>query len=511
MTVYPVLQVQSLVDRCKQDITTFTEAFPDKSNPINYSLCIEADYGTMMAAITTRIATMNGILATKNKNITNFDYAHHILDFTEQERNQLWMIRTLLCYQMMIFGTHVMSNELLHTRVYQTSPFQRTFRTDVVEELPSFKLGIFGSITPTSDIDIGIQYSGKTPEFIALAYVVGIIEDMFIHFLGITSTLKLDIEYYANLETVPNPDIKNTASPDLFYLDTTHFTENDFNAMLPYAYASIYRNYLTAIKDLETEPNWTDFMNRLQGKGVDVNKHHITKDAMALAKKMVDEYMGLSYNKAREKYYTLVRKAEELVNVIRGFIRAGNYDAITNDMILHAMIALAHSLIFRAESYTCAPTVMHVVRLLQASTKNGKYPVTYPIDTCAVRPENRLKNPQCGIGWFGYEMSILEQIGYIIRFAMMYCEQHMNAKAKANANANANANAKAKAKAKCDKKQLKYETRRVDGKKRQEGVPLFPAIKQNNGGRRIRRRTRQRTRRNIRKKQVRHTKRHMRR
>jgi hypothetical protein len=482
MSIYPVLEVDSLEARCTQDIKTFTTAFPGGSNSVIYTLCTEADYRIMMNDIKTHITIINGILDSKNKNITNFDYSHDILMFEEPMRNKLWIIRTLLCYQMMIFGTHVMSNALLHKQVYGSSS-KRTFRPEVITELPSFKLGIFGSITPTSDIDIGIQYSGNTAGFTALDYVVGIIEDMFILFLGIESTLKLDIEYYANLETLPNPGTNSEASPDLFYLDTTNFTEKDFNEMLPYAYASIYRNYRTAAKDVRTTYNKEDLISRLQTYGVVLDE---TKNkAMNEAMKMVDEYMSLSYNDARERYYELVRIAEKQVNAIRIHIREGRYNALTNKVIVGTMKALAHSLIFRAESYTCAPTVMHVVRLLQADPKKEKYPVTYPIHACAVQ-KNRLKNPQCGIGWFGYEMSILEQIGYMLRFFMTYCGINGNAY-------------------KCNKKRTKYETRYMDGKERQQGVPLK---KQNNGGRRrLKQRTRRRTPLNIRKKHIKLTKR----
>ena len=415
---------------------------------VKYELYTGTDYGMMKDNIQKQLSIMTRIL--HNEPIDSFDYAHDILHFTDQERNQLWIIRTLLCYQMMIFGTHIMSYSSLHAELYTESPFQRTFRPEVISELPSFKLGIFGSITPTSDIDIGIQYSGKTPGFAALDYVVATMEDMFIHFLRIESTLKLDIEYYADMMTLPNPNSANTASPDLFYLDTSTFTQIEFIEMLPYAYASIYRNYLTAIKDLKTIPNEMSFISRLEKYGVSVNT-----DAMNEAKKIVDDYMSLTYNEAREIYYDLVRAAEEQVVIIRGYIIARNYGAIINQLIVNAMKAIASALVFRAESYTCAPTVMHVVRLLQGS-KDKKYPVTYPAECLYGLQANRLKNPQCEIGRFGYEMSRLEQIGYMLRFQMTYCEKPQN-----------NMNAKAK----CNKKLDKYKKRLDDAILRKKCIP----------------------------------------
>jgi len=385
---------------------------------------------------------------------------------------------------MMIFGTHIMSDRALHAEVYTDTSFQREFRQDVVEELPSFKLGIFGSITATSDIDIGIQYSGKTAGFAALDYVVATMEDMFIHFLGIESTLKLDIEYYADMMTLPNPDSTNAASPDLFYLDTSTFTQVEFIEMLPYAYASIYRNYQTATHGLKNNSDKIGFISRLEKQGISVNEN-----AMNKAKQMVDAYMHLTYAKARARYYELVEKAEAHVVAIRGFIQVGNYKALTNGRIVEAMKAIAHALIFRAESYVCAPTVMHVVRLLQADPTGEKYPVSYPTDTCTVQLKNRLKNPQCEIGWFGYEMSRLEQIGYIVRFLLTYCEGAQN-------------NTKV---AKCKKKLGKYQARLNDADARQAG------ILSNGGGRKKSRFIRRKTYRNGRRKHTKHTKRHMRR
>lgn len=483
MSIYPVLEIDSLVNRCAQDIRTFiTQVLGGKSNSIHsvqYDLYTGNDYNMMKNEISKQLNIMQNIL--HGEAITSFDYAHDILHFEEKERNQLWIVRTLLCYQMMIFGTHVMSNPSLHAEVYKTSPFQRNFRSDVIAELPSFKLGIFGSITPTSDIDIGIQYSGMVNGFAALNYVVATMEDMFIHFLGITSTLQLDIEYYADMMTLPNPNPNNTSSPDLFYLDTLSFTENDFKAMLPYAYASIYRNYLTAKKDLRNQRNETDFIPRLKKYNVSIDEH-----AMNDAKQMVSAYINLSYDKAREKYYELVRTAEANVASIREMIQMRNYQALTNTLILETMKAIAHALIFRAESYVCAPTVMHVVRLLQADPKREKYPVTYPT-TCHALPEIRLKNPQCEIGPYGYEMSILEQIGYILRFQMTYCEEPRND-------------------VKCKKKLDKYKSRLEDAIIRKKGVSG------GSGGRRKKSPSiRQKTQRNGRRKhQIKRTRKHKR-
>ena len=442
--LYPILDESSLKNRCDADIKIFVKnILNNKSNSINdvlYDLYPNqgevVSYNTMKNYIRDKLEKFNKVLNKKINNNNNnnnnnkqqqsedFNYAHDILKFNPQEQNELWIMRTLLCYQMMIFGTILMKDKSLYDEVYLINGISRTFRDDVISELPSFKLGIFGSITPTSDIDIGIQYSGHTRNFTGLDYVVATMEDMFIHFLGIESTLILDIEYYADMMTIHNTN--DNEHPDLFYLDTVNFTEKHFNEMLPYAYASIYRNYVTAKKD-GSDKNATDVINNpsniteLSGM-IKENAPAIVIDdsKMEIAIKLVREYMSLPYTKAREKYYTHVKSAEEEVAKIRYMIQNKQYDALTPDIIENIMSKIALSLIFRAESYVCAPTVMHVVRLLQADPSKLKYPVIYPKE-CITKPEYRLINPQCGIGMYGYELSRLEQIGYIIRFKITYC------------------------------------------------------------------------------------------
>ena len=458
--VYPVLQVESLVARCAADIDKFIKEVPGVNSKavqsVMYPLYTEqSSHEAMKAAIEGQLEKFNAVLQHHEQTIGAFDYAHDILHFDEQERNQLWIMRTLLCYQLMILGTLLMTHEELHDEVYDSTSFERPFRPEVVHELPSFKLGIFGSLTPTSDIDIGIQYSGKTSGFAALDYVVGTMEDMFIHFLGIDSTLKLDIEYYADMMTLPNPNSSDEEHPDVFYLDTFRFEESDFKEMVPYAYASIYRNYWTAKKDLdEITNNTSGHVRELSDSITRYDKTIVVDESvMNTAKNMVLEYTSLSYAKAREAYYGFVQTAEVNVAVIRDMVHQGSYEGLTNELVLQTMKDIAQSLIFRAESYVCAPTVMHVVRLLQADPKKLKYPTMFPVSCRSDELKTRLLNPQCEIGKYGFELSKLEQIGYIVRFNMTYCEINQP-----------------DAKLKCGKKRAKYESRLTNADERMKGI-----------------------------------------
>ena len=49
-----------------------------------------------------------------------------------------------------------------------------------------------------------------------------------------------------------------------------------------------------------------------------------------------------------------------------------NINNITVDQICVKMVNIGFSLTYRMESYNCAPTVIHVVRILQAAKRKGR-------------------------------------------------------------------------------------------------------------------------------------------
>jgi hypothetical protein len=106
------------------------------------------------------------------------------------------------------------------------------------------------------------------------------------------------------------------------------------------------------------------------------------------------------------------------------------------ETVIKIMTKVAEADIFREESYICPPTVMHVVRLLQANPddlKKNKYKVDYPI-YCLEKPIKVF----CNIGFYGYLMSVLEQYGFIYRFYLTYCTEN----ALVNLDTNPNVNSK---------------------------------------------------------------------
>ena len=440
--VYPVFDEQSIANRFKKDMIQFKKIFlPDtEDEPFlsEYVLILTmpgsfVELQKQLKIITDRISDIAG------KAITEFDYPHDISKYDKEKQKKLWCLRTLLFYQLLISVTEMMKNKILFGEVYDFSTQNkltpsRTFREDIIPELNNYKMGIFGSISPTSDIDIGIQYSGQA-KIVGLAHVVAVFEDSFIIFTGINS-LHFDIETYADMMTFP--DVTNSEG-DVFYLDSSHLTETDFEQLLPYVEASVLRNYVTAQIDLGSGEdvisilktfNYEDFFKETQIPKSVLQKYlKLTKlkELTEEAKSIIISYMSSSYDDAREKYYDLVEIAEISIEKIREEYFNTRQVKMSNEQIVTIMINICKALVYRAESYTSAPTVMHVVRVLQANANNpDKYKSLEP----AYCVTNKLTDAYCNIGPYGYIISLLEQMGYMYRFFITYCDNkndHYNA------------------------------------------------------------------------------------
>jgi hypothetical protein len=452
--VYPVFEENSIINRCKSDLEQFLAEYPLSEN---FTLELDSlNYKTFEDMKNAIQALIQKLEITAGKNLTSFNYVHDIIDYDVTSKTKLWIIRTYLFYQIVIFATKMMNNESLFNDVYtknsQIVP-TRIYREDIKPELENYKMGIFGSLTPTSDIDIGVQYSGEVIGLIGLSYIVSIFEDLFLIFFNKT-TLDFDIEMYADMMTLPNPHTDDTEHPDIFYLDTMDFKLNDFKQMLPYAGASILRNYVDSkidLGDVNIEKNINEFNFNIINNyfpnfrdlfNDEIYNLFIKNDWKNESKDMIRDYMTHDYNYGREKYYQYVNDAEvtqQQAKVIVNNAEEKHTTSLSTPLILDIMKKIGKALVYRAESYTCAPTVMFVVRILQAAKGDlSKYQTTTPV-YC----DFPLTNAICGIGKYGYIMSMLEQIGYLIRFDITYCEKkHYN-------------------KDKCDKKRKKY-TERFD-------------------------------------------------
>ena len=208
--------------------------------------------------------------------ITYLDKFHTV---DESGKEKLWILRTLLLYNILIIATMFMikkaDKKLLkyilgkYTNVNEiykqdgvkcftpnilktieesqnTNNFTTSLLVSMFPDLDSviglnqrFKLGNFGSYKTTSDIDLGLILKGSYSdgEKSHMADVIWLVEGLFIVLTG-WDTLQYDIELYGDMLTIEQND------KETFYLDTSYFV--DINPLLPSVYYSVARNQLMA-------------------------------------------------------------------------------------------------------------------------------------------------------------------------------------------------------------------------------------------------------------------------
>ena len=445
MSIYPVFDEISIENRFNRDIIQFAENFYPNT-PINniqskYIICKDnlTHYIEFKKVIDDLIMRINTIR--DNTDFSTFNYSKEIMNLTNNRQKELWCIRTLLFYQLLIFITKMMKNENIFNSVYQNYRKKRIFNDIIIPELQNYKMGIFGSITPSSDIDIGIEYSGDDSYLLGLSYIVSIFEDSFLIFTG-RNSLDFDIETYADIITIKNFDKHlKKQHPDIFYLDTSNLEKRHFDRLIPYIETGILKNYITARHELGDTSSirkivdlfsYSDFYNKLQQANVSL-PYYIKKEyspdssiqkIQDKSRQLIIDCMNQSYDETREKYYRSVNNAEISIQFVKEQNKRSNTIVLTPEQVTKIIEKFAKTRIYRSESYICAPTVMHVVRVLQANAKNPtKYKTIEPC-YCII---NKSTDAYCNIGKYGYIISIYEQLGYIYRFFLTYCQgRHKN-------------------------------------------------------------------------------------
>jgi len=457
MSVYPVLEVESLKARCSRDIEQFLREQGIQNNPVAKELLT---FGSSFDDFTQKISELNPTFDDDS------NYVDKISKLSPPEQQNKWILRTYLVYQLLIILTLSLSESGLYNAIFTkagslrtTEIFALAFRNDVPPRLGDIKLGIFGSLTPTSDIDIGFQYSGPSEGYSpCLAYVVSRFELLFKIFTG-KSCLDYDVESYADMITVPNPDESSKAEyPDLFYIDSSKLNWDDEtkSELLPIAFNSIVRNAMIAgIPDSEiTLSNvLSQFPANTREVVLNLKDDPVAVAAFDTSKITVRTFLGMKYEEQIQAYYDKVVVAENhKVDTLKGKNTIDDLNTLTPDQIISLMKAIGDALTLRMESYTCSPTVVHVVRVLQVAQKiaqniaqnpaqnaanrllerirpstvnesnnvPGKYITTTPAELCDTT--TKLQSATCVVGITGFILSALEQLGYMYRFHKVYCE-----------------------------------------------------------------------------------------
>jgi hypothetical protein len=456
MSVYPVFDIERISAWCTKDVAEFIA----QENKKNASLELKTDFKLTIEGLDTKEKCAEAIKPFVDFITSNLPkdetYVNYISRITDPElQNKLWIARTFLFSQLMIFAVVILGNSTLYTEVFGEVNGKTVFQfmPNVAGELPNYQMGIFGSKTPTSDIDVGIQYIGPKTES-TLHYILSVFENLFVAFTG-KSSLAFDIEAYADLYL-----IRDNESKDYFYLDTGNLTQAEFETILPVAGLSIARNVLMdntaatpTFNDIITDVNkvvsenaiitdktYTDFETSIGTELFPVLQEPVWLSGSMVAMK---DFLTKDYHGQRAKYYEAVLAAET-----KKFAVAPNVNAaltLTNAQRCELINLVGTALAYRMESYSAAPTITHVVRILQANKEAvDKYKTQPPSELC--NKTTKSENPAyCAIGKYGFVMSILEQMGYMSRFYKHYCVgEHPD-------------------QAKCDKKMKKYGDRYVDG------------------------------------------------
>jgi hypothetical protein len=448
--VYPVFTIDSIAKRCQEDIDEFIQQEGISTSP-NFTLITDINALTSNDNLVAAIKLVKDFIESSLP--TNTVYVHAISGITDKSiQNNLWIARTYLFYQLMIFAVVILGSNTpdLYNSVFGTvSATVFPFRQNFAGELKNYQMGIFGSKTPTSDIDVGIQYIGTeapTSNYVpALAYIISTFENLFIAFTG-KSSLEFDIEPYADMYLYKGngkdtKDEKNTGDGnfDYFYLDTSTFTEADFKQILPIAGQSIARNVLMDNQALDTsqltygvindivnsavmsnnkfndqEKSYANFGTQITDTGISaaLNDPKWLMDSIAKMK----TFLQSDYNSQRAQYYQAVDAAENLkFKVAPTFSHA---QKLNNSQKCQLILAFGEALSYRMESYTASPTITYVVRILQAGDKT-KYVNIKPKEYCANYKPG--EEPFCVLGKYGFVITILEQMGYMYRFYQHYC------------------------------------------------------------------------------------------
>lgn len=277
------------------------------------------------------------------------------------------------------------------------------------KQCEKINLGIFGSESLSSDIDIGVFYKKNVilnEKTIKLSEIVKYFEYIFVK--QKYTSLDLDIEMYANYSV-------KDASP---FLKTN---EEGYQKMIPYVVAGMIKNYFQSLFDSDNhlcdarrkikllhneKCNKKEIIERIHDiKSLDIInipqknllsrqdtkfiKGEITKH-FDNAKQIISRYLNHTYESGCKKYYdTLDKIHNEYMKKDIDISELNKY--------------ISYALVFRAESYQCSPTVYHVVYGIQASLNK--------------KEKKKIHNL---VNKSGYILSMMEQIGYLSRFYNEY-------------------------------------------------------------------------------------------
>ena len=446
------LHYDKLVQKYKESITSFTQTqyvnlnSKEISDIINKYKIIKIDTNSITFVI------LKNLIESKfkeffNKNPINYNYLEYINnpDNTDENKKKFWLLREWLLYQILYITSIVITNNNFFKIIYHNININ-IFR-NLTDTLQGYKLGIYGSKNITSDIDVGIYYDSKNLQNLngGTAYIISILENMFHIFLGVSSII-LDIEFYADYTM-----IRDIGGNEIFYINTSTFKIENFITILSILYASIARNYIFAIqyinklfninlhydvnilinlfnntykwnnKDYSVAKVFTMFIKDVLQPLLPSDKTFSNVFFIREGFRLALNYTNIKELKKTEDYYQKSKDAEVAMQYYNEKIYYNHYtDDERNSELAKLINLIGYALIDREESYVTPMTVMDVVYDGQ-KFKNSKR--KYEFGFCN-KDENK-KQIYCLLGKFGYICSMIEQLGYLFRYYLIYSENNI--------------------------------------------------------------------------------------
>jgi hypothetical protein len=461
------LMPMSLREGCEFYITLFLSNH-DKSYDSDFKLYIPKNDATIEQLKT----NLEPLLNFFNTHIpVNSTYPDHIKIINDETiKMELWIKRTYLLYQLLIYASVILSHKSLYDAIcipyYSTLPGYDTNDMFAFKDvlLDCIKLFNFGSMNYDSDIDISFEYICSIIKDInrkpILSYVIACIESMFIIFIG-KSSLAFDIEYYGNFLTLTSKSLLGNLQNKIthFYTNTTQLTREHLKDILSPVISGMLRNiilgYMTISDTTLTEIQIRAMLKKDFTDGTLLSLINYTLDTIIKDTKVInylktikDELESIlndteMYENALNKtlrylladsatasllYYNALNKAEQdFIEKTTGIYNSEsgiyNITKLPINSVVSILSTWGEACIYKMENYINLITVLHVVRFLQEKKSQlNTYKKTTPRKYCSRLNINKRQEAYCLIGKYGYFISVLEQIGYLIRFHMVYCK-----------------------------------------------------------------------------------------
>ena len=481
MSVYPVFTYESIQQRYLKDITEFTKRnamnvqnrtkFLLPFNGVTKNSITSNSISKMINKMKIHITNICDIIdkhlrtSTHYRNSVVYEHGHkmdnsyvanikYVTDPVIQ--NKLFIARHFLFFQLLAYTTALCMHKELFDAIFNNEYKKTlinmgvnpvlvkelyTFRPEVSGILDKITMGLFGSMNPTSDIDLGIETGNIGDITPPLTYVMCVLESLFQIFTG-KSNLMFDIECYVNALTLPNPP--EYASPDYFYLDMSKFTINEFKLLLPIVGAAIIRNFIMVYLDIPFDKDKLSeiknaiekltFMEIINTLGYQKFFYRL-EDAIQTELQNTEwfetsklnalQFVNLSPVNQQYEYYSHAFTIENKKKEYTSIKNASKRVELTPEQTLDIIKAWGNAGLYKYENYIYTGTIVHIVRILQGQKdKVEKYKTTTPDEYCselANTKQNVKSNAFCTLNEYSFVLSMIEQIGYEYRFYLTYC------------------------------------------------------------------------------------------